>query len=142
MEAEANAATERRAWWSARRLRYNAVLLIAAPVSLLALLGVWFLFEDQLPCLEITGFSIAIWAVLFPFALALANICYLLGPLSERLIRPRNPKDFRRWIFGAGTAFSLALIFSPVAATLTGALLALPCTDEFGQTHVPRRVPW
>jgi hypothetical protein len=142
MEAQANAAAERMAWWSARRLPYNMLLLVAAPISLLALFGVWILFEDQLPCFEITGFNVATWAVLFPFALGLANIFYYLGPLSERLVSPGNPRSFRRLVFGAGTLFSLILIFCPVAATVTTALLALPCTDEFGQTHVPRRLPW
>jgi hypothetical protein len=142
MEALANPPVERKAWWSARRLPYNAVLLIAAPISLLALFVVWVLFEDQLPCFEITGFNVATWAVLFPFALGLANICYYLGPLSERLLRPANPRRFRRTMFGAGTIFSLVLIFCPVAATLATALLALPCTDEFGQQHAPPRLPW
>ena len=133
---------ERRAWWSARRVRYNIALLIAAPLSVAALLAVWGLFEAQLPCLEITAFSIALWGILFPFGLSIANICYLLGPLVERAIRPRSPKRFRQWAFGAGIAFSVALIFAPVVATLATALLALPCTDEFGETHVPRRLLW
>jgi hypothetical protein len=115
------------------------VLLVAAPVSLLAFLGVWWLFEERLPCLEITGFNLAAWVILSPLALALANACYLLGPLSERIIRPRNPSIFRCWALAAGIAFSLVLIFLPAAVTLTDALLGLPCADEFGEMHVPAR---
>jgi hypothetical protein len=127
---------ELKAWWSAQRRRYNIALVIAAPISAVSLLTIWGFFEERLPCLEITGFSIIFGGILFLLGLGLANICYLLGPLSERIVRPRNAFVFRRWAYGIGLAFSLLLIFSPPLLNLIVALLGpLPCTDKFGHAH-------
>jgi hypothetical protein len=142
MEAQLGPAEERKAWWSARRTRYNVLLLMAFPISVLALFAVWVLFEDQLPCFELTGTGLGRGIVLFALALGIANVFYSLGPLGERLLRPQRPGSFRRWVFGAGMVVSLALVFSPVAVTLRNALSALPCTDEQGKTHIPRPAPW
>ena len=137
MEARNHTRTERWAWWSARRLRYNVTLLIAAPISAVILLTVWWLFAERFPCLEITGVAVILWAILFLVAVGFANICYFLGPLSERLIRPRNALAFRRRTYGAGVAFSLLLIFSPPILNLLLAFLGpQECTDEFGERHV------
>jgi hypothetical protein len=127
---------DRRTWWSRRRNRYNITLLIAAPLSLVATLIVWGLFEERLPCLEITGFSIAAGFPVFIIGFLLANICYLLGPLSEWVVRPRNVTTYRTWVYRAGTAFSVLLVFSPALVNLIAAFLGpLPCTDKFGQRH-------
>jgi hypothetical protein len=107
METQLGTAAERKAWWSARRLRYNIILIIAAPISGISLLAVWGLFQDRLPCLEVTGFTLVVGAILFLPFLAVANLCYLLGGLSERLLRPRKVIAFRRWVYGMGVAFSL-----------------------------------
>jgi hypothetical protein len=132
MEAQDSAAADRRAWWSAHRRQYNIALLISAPVSAAFLFAVWVVFEDRLPCLEITGLSIEFGIILFAIGLGLANICYFLGPLSERLIRPFNAIAFRRWVYGAGLIFSLLLIFWPPIANLGAAIQRLPCIDKFG----------
>jgi hypothetical protein len=111
-------------------------LVLAAPVSCLSLLVIWGLFEDRLPCLEITLPQIFAGAIFFGFGLVLANICYFLGPLSEQIIRPRNAASFRRRVYGAGVAFSLLLVFLPPLANLAVVLLGpLPCTDKFGERH-------
>lgn len=136
MEAASENIVDRRLWWSARRKRYNVALIIAAPLSLVATLTVWWLFEDRLPCLEITGFSILAGFPLFLIGLALANICYLLGPLSERIVHPRNVTSFRAWVYRAGLAISVLLVFAPAILNLIAALQGpLPCTDKFGQRH-------
>jgi hypothetical protein len=71
----------RKAWWSMQRRRYT--LIVATPISAVFLLVIWGLFEERLPCLEITGFSILFGSILFLPGLAFANISYFLGPLSE-----------------------------------------------------------
>lgn len=129
-------AAERKAWWSAQRSRYNVTLILAAPVSAALLFGVWWAFEDRLPCLDITAVSAIFGATLFLFGLILANICYFLGPIAERIIRPNDTMVFRHRAYGVGVAFSLLLIFSPPIVNLAAALLDPPCTDEFGQLHV------
>jgi hypothetical protein len=134
-EAQIGAEVDRRAWWSARRRRYNITLFIAAPISFVFLMTVWGLFEERLPCLEITGVVIIFGAMLFLVGVGLANICYFLGSLGERLIRPRNVFAFRRWAYGVGVAFSLLLIFSPPILNLFVALLGQECTDKFDERH-------
>ena len=137
METQSRTDADRRAWWSAGRRRYNITLFIAAPISAAMLIAVWWLFEERFPCLEITGLVIIFWAMLFLVGVGFANICYFLGPLSERLIRPRNALAFRRRTYGAGVAFSLLLIFSPPILNLLLAFLGpQECTDEFGERHV------
>lgn len=111
-------------WWAARRLRYNLALLAGATVSFLSLAAVGWLFAARLPCLEVTVFSVAFGGVLFLVGLGLANLCYYLGPLSERWLHPKNLLGFRRLAFALGTAFSLALIFLPVAGNLAVAVFA------------------
>jgi hypothetical protein len=106
------------------------LLIVAAPISAAALLAVWALFGERLPCLEITGVSMVLGVILFFLALGIANACYFLGPLSERVIRPRNVMAFRRWSYGLGVAFSLLLIFLPVLANLIAASLGpVTCAD-------------
>jgi hypothetical protein len=127
---------EAKAWWSARRVWYNITLFLAAPISGVTLLVVWGLFEERLPCLEITGFTLLFGALLFLIGLAFANICYFLGPLSELIINPHNTTSFRRWVYGIGLAFSLLVIFFPPLINLIAALFGpFPCTDKFGQRY-------
>lgn len=136
MDTQTGADTGRRAWWSARRRRYNITLLVAAPVSGVMLLMVWALFADRFPCLEVTAFILFFWGLLFLVGVGLANICYFLGPLGEWIIRPRDVLAFRRLTYGTGVAFSLLLISAPLILNLGVALFAEECTDKFGDRHV------
>jgi hypothetical protein len=137
MEARRRTATERRAWWSARRRRYNLTLFVAALISAAMGLTVAGLFEERLPCLEITGVIVIFQALLFLIGVGLANICYFLGPLSERLIRPRNVPAFRRSAYCSGVAFSLLLIFAPPLLISYSAFIGpAECTDKFGERHI------
>ena len=79
------------------------------------------LFESRLPCLEITAFSLIVDGVLLLVGLGLANLCYFLGPISERVFRPSNAAAFRRRSFALGTGFSLVLIFLPVVGIVIAA---------------------
>lgn len=105
-------------WWAARRLRYNGILLGAAPVSLACLFAIWWAFEDRLPCLQARGFSLMFGAILFVLGLGAANLFYCLGPLIERLLDPRHLRVYRPGAFALGTGFSLTLIFLPVLGNL------------------------
>jgi hypothetical protein len=110
--------------------------VVAAAISGVCLLLVWWIFEERLPCQEITLFTMFFGALLFLLGLGLANICFILGPLSERIISPRNTASFRHWVYGLGLAFSLVLIFSPPLLNLIAAFIGpYPCTDKFGDAH-------
>src|SRR5690242_5166694 len=100
-------------WWGGRRLRYNLSVVVACAVAFILYAGVVWSFQNRLPDVEITGFTVMAQAIGFLFALALANVCYFLGPMLERLLSPRNLGAFRRGAFGLGLGFSMLLIFCP-----------------------------
>jgi hypothetical protein len=135
-DAASTRTSERAAWWAAHRRSYNIALVLAAPVSFIALFTIWGVFEDRLPCLEINGVGVFLAPIVFSIGLGLANICYSLGPLSEWLVRPNNPLACRRWTYRLGLAFSLLLVFEPPLINLLDALRGpLPCTDKLGRRH-------
>ena len=65
-----------------------------------------------MPCAEITLFTTVFQGLGFLFMIAVANVCYLAGPLSESIIRPRNVDRFRRVTFQLGFWFSVLLPFA------------------------------
>ncbi len=44
--------------------------------------------------------------------MGIANLCYFLGPLSERIIHARDPAHFRQVVYRLGFWFSVLLPFS------------------------------
>jgi hypothetical protein len=123
-----------RMWWANQRLRFNLILLAAAPASLACLLAVAVAFESRLSCLEITLFTVFFGAIFFGLGLAAANVFYCLGLFVEWLVRPRRAMVLRKRLFAAGTLFSVVLIFSPVLVILTvaftGAASSTSCRDS------------
>lgn len=119
------AVAERRAFWRRGRLPYNIALLVSGVLAGVAFAGVLIAWEIWPPGpeeFEHADFSL-LSLVLAPFAYALAiaaaNVLYLLGPLAEIVVRPREAQRFRRWIFGLGLAFSVLLPWAiPVNAWL------------------------
>jgi len=45
--------------------------------------------------------------------IGVANLCYYLGPLSERLVRTANVAAYRKIVFWLGFWFSVLLPFAP-----------------------------
>lgn len=109
-------------WWEHRRLRYNIGLVVA---GLLAFVGYVAVLDrgistGAMPCAEITLFTTVFQGLGFLFMIAVANVCYLAGPLSESIIRPRNVDRFRRVTFQLGFWFSVLLPFAiPVIVALS-----------------------
>ena len=109
-------------WWSAHRLRYNVGLLLAGFLAFLLYVTFAWTFADRLNQLEVTAFTIAFQALGFVVAVVIANVCYFLGPVSERLLKPYNVAKFRLTTFGLGFWFSVLLPFSLPAAVLYAAV--------------------
>jgi len=107
-----DARRESRAWWKARRGRYNLALVAGGVLAFAGYCGAVSICigRNADPDVEITIFTMAFQAVGFGIALLLANVFYGLGPLAERIVRPSRPEPFRQWLFAAGLVFSLALI--------------------------------
>jgi hypothetical protein len=116
-------------WWASRRLRYNVGLLVAGPLGF----GLYAVAISQCIDLRAPGdWEITILTTLFQgFAylvmIGVANLCYYLGPWSERLVRPANVAGYRKIVFGLGFWFSVLLPFIP------SALLFVTCTLHAGQ---------
>ncbi len=111
------------AWWEARRLRYNVGLVVAGFLAFVAysVLGSWLLSDD--PDFEITIFTIAFQGIAYLFMMVVANLCFLLGPFSERFVRPLDLPRYRHTCFRLGFWFSVLLPFSVPVLVVVSALL-------------------
>lgn len=109
-------------WWSSHRRRYNVGLVVAGIAAFITYCIVLSIFSDAIPDAEITIFTTVFQGVGYLVCMAVANVCYQLGPLSERWLHPQNPSAYRRITFAVGFWFSVALPFS-IPALLT--ILAL-----------------
>ncbi len=107
------------AWWSARRLRYNVGLVVAGILAFIAYLAVGFTLLPPDADFEVTIFTTLFQGVGYLFMIGIANVFYLLGPLSERIVHPRDPERYRRICFRLGFWFSVLLPFSIPALVAT-----------------------
>jgi hypothetical protein len=98
-------------WWGARRLRYNVALLLAGLGAFISYVALAWSFEEHLNQVEVTAFTVAFQAIGYFVAMGVANVCYFLGPLSERVVRPANLKSYRTVTYTLGLWFSVALPF-------------------------------
>jgi hypothetical protein len=116
-------------WWAARRLRYNIGLIVAGLLAFLCYGAVvdWCINIKAPGEFEITIFTTFFQGVGYLFMMAVANVCYFLGPLSERIVRPKNIATYRKTAFWLGFWFSVLLPF------LVPALLAYSCRVHAGQ---------
>jgi hypothetical protein len=95
-------------WWNARLPRYNAWLVGAGLLGFLLYAAV---IEVACTCdseAEITLFAIPFQALGYLFAMAVANLCYSLGYIVERILKPRDVARYRRVTFAAGVGLSVA----------------------------------
>ena len=105
-------ATSPFAWWNARRLRYNVALVVAGILAFIAYVTVGSTMLPSDADFEITIFTTLFQGIGYLFMIGLANVFYFLGPLSERVVRPRDPDRYRRICFRLGFWFSVLLPFS------------------------------
>jgi hypothetical protein len=65
--------------------------------------------------------------------MGVANLCYSLGQVSERLIRPKNAERYRRIVYRLGFWFSVSLPFM-VPLLLIILILFFPSWWHLGAT--------
>jgi hypothetical protein len=116
-------------WWASRRRRYNAGLLVAGAVSFISYVAIAWTWNDYLPCVEITAFTVVFQVIGFLFAMLVANVFYQLGPFAERIVEPKSPERFRRRIFTLGFWFSVSLLFIVPAVALLPVLGLAPVSS-------------
>ena len=112
-------------WWASQRLRYNSGLLIAGA------LGFVFYVIDVETCIhfrvpgewEVTFFTSLLQGFAYVVMMGIANLCYYLGPWSERVIRPTDVANYRKTAFPLGFWFSVLLPFTPSTVLLASCAL-------------------
>jgi hypothetical protein len=100
------------AWWSARRLPYNVGLVVAGILAFVAYMTVGSAMLPPEAAFEVTIFTTLLQGVGYLFMIGVANVCYFLGPLSERVVQPLDPERYRQMCFRLGFWFSVLLPFS------------------------------
>ena len=101
-------------WWSKQRLKYNVGLIISGIVAFIFYLIIfWTNYEhmanealnvNKEPP-EITIVTIFFQGILYLLAIGAANIFYYIGPISEKMIKPKNVMLYRRLSYGSGFFF-------------------------------------
>jgi peptidoglycan/LPS O-acetylase OafA/YrhL len=99
-------------WWRARRLRYNVALVVAGILAFVAYVAVCVTLLPKDADVEITLFTILFQGIGYLFMIGVANVCYFIGPLSERVMRPAKPERYRVICYRLGFWFSVLLPFS------------------------------
>lgn len=116
------------AWWAARRLRYNVGLVIAGILAFIAYVIVGSTLAPKDADFEITIFTTLFQGIGYLVMIGVANLFYFVGPLSERVVCPKDPDRYRRVCFQLGFWFSVLLPFC-IPALL--AVLALFHPEHF-----------
>jgi hypothetical protein len=99
-------------WWQKKRLKYNLGLIFA---GILAFIFYAILLETLIPSapeIEVTLFTIPFQGLGYLVMIGLANLFYSLGPISEKIFRPKNVNKFRIVVFNLGFWFSIILQFT------------------------------
>ena len=104
-------------WWGRRRLLYNLALILAGPLAFACQAAVvsWGTALGAIPPEpdpDALRTAAIVDGVAYLLVMGIANVCYFLGPWSERLIRPANAQRYRRLAFQLGFWFSVLLPFS------------------------------
>jgi hypothetical protein len=117
-------------WWARHRLRYNIALIFAGLLAFIC----FAIVAECCPVLEIeiTVFTLVFQLIGYILAIAVANICYQLGPWGEQILAPKDLRRYRRIAFDLGLSFSALLPF------VIPVFLTISCV--FGN-HIPKMNP-
>lgn len=98
-------------WWSQKRRRYNVGLVVSGSIAFILYVAIAWVWEERLPCVEITAFTVAFGGVAYLIVIGLANIFYYLGPLAEFVLNPADPMILRQRLYALGFWLSVSLPF-------------------------------
>jgi hypothetical protein len=118
-------------WWESRRPLYNAGLVIAGVLAFACYVVVCCtLLPRVLPAsrIHVTFFTTLFQGIGYLVMMGVANVCYFLGPITERIVRPNRVERYRRICFNFGFWFSVLVPFSiPILLTI----LVLYCPSHW-----------
>lgn len=101
-------------WWEGRRLGYNLALALAG-ITAFALWVAIVTWSGLMPVTLPGALTLALGYGLF---MGGANVCFLLGPLAERILEPLDRAAYRRraWTMGLWGSCALPFLFPIVTA--------------------------
>ncbi|PQJ09664.1 hypothetical protein CJD36_017160 [Flavipsychrobacter stenotrophus] len=101
-----------KAWWAAKRIKYNIGLVVAGIFAFLCycLIATYFIAPYE-PDFEINGIATFLQGIGYLTMIGVANVFYYLGNFLDRLFNKDNHHQFRVNLFNAGFWFSFALPF-------------------------------
>jgi hypothetical protein len=102
----------RKAWWAARRLKYNIGLIVAGFLAFIAytIVGIQ-LIEPIEHDFEINLFDVIPQGIAYGIMMLIANACYGLGYELDKTFNTHNTDAYRKRLFNRGFWFSVALPF-------------------------------
>lgn len=111
-------------WWESRRPAYNLCLVMALLIAFLAYvveMAIWMPPVLEQP-LTITVGNVIFLGLGGGLILMLGNFAFLLGAVSETILRPSDPAAYRRHMYRLGVIVSVAIPFLLPALALAGLL--------------------
>lgn len=110
-------------WWLPRLPLYNVGLAVSGIVAFIAYVIVGSLLVEDF---ELDGFSTLLQGIGYLVMMGVANVCYMIGPISESILRPDDVWKYRlRWHhFGCRFSFSLPFCV-PVLVVISAVVSAV-----------------
>lgn len=109
-------------WWLPRLPMYNVGLAVAGIVAFILYVIVGSLLVTDF---ELNPLFTLVQAFGYLVMMGVANVCYMIGPISESVLRPDDVRLYRdRW-YNFGCRFSFALPFCIPVLVLLLAVLQL-----------------
>jgi hypothetical protein len=104
--------TDTWSWWQGRRLGYNVALAAAGATSYGLAVALNYAFGNPpfATVAETLGQTIFL-GTMYLVVMGVANLCYLLGPFAETVLKPADPDRYRRAAYAMGFWFSVGAPF-------------------------------
>lgn len=112
-------------WWRKRRLQYNTAIILTGIGAFICYLVVFGIFHKRLgPGADVTLFTTMFQGIAYLLVIGVANICYYIGPISEKIIKPKDIDRYRNIAYNLGLWGSVILPFTIPILVIIRALLS------------------
>ena len=103
----------RNEWWRKKRSKFNIGLIISGILAFIFQITVIEIVSNESNYLELdfTIFTFFFQAIGYLIMIGIENLFYYLGPISEKLIEPKDSEKYRNRTFKFGFWFSCSLPF-------------------------------